>query len=75
MSLPEAIAAKLPQRVFTLDDVSQPYGLAGTFHRMLACMKAREGHPYADAADGRYCLLAMAVPLETVCATAAERLA
>ena len=36
MSLPEAIAAKLPQRVFTLDDGSQPYGLAGTFQRMLA---------------------------------------
>ena len=30
------IAAKLPQRVFTLDDGSQPYGLAGTFQRMLA---------------------------------------
>ena len=36
MSLPEAIAAKLPQRVFTLDDGSQPCGLAGTFQRMLA---------------------------------------
>ena len=36
MSLPEAIAARLPQRVFTLDDGSQPYGLAGTFQRMLA---------------------------------------
>jgi hypothetical protein len=75
MSLPEAIAAQLPQRVLTLDAGSQPYGLAGTFQRMLACMKAREGHPYADAADGRYCLLAMAVPFETVWATAAERLA
>jgi hypothetical protein len=75
MSPPDAIAAQLPQRVFTLDDGSQPYGLAGTFQRLLACMKAREGHPYADAADGRCCLLAMAVPLETVWATAAERLA
>ena len=36
MSLPDAIAARLPQRVFTLDDGSQPYGLAGTFQRMLA---------------------------------------
>jgi len=36
MSLPDAIAAQLPQRVFTLDDGSQPYGLAGTFQRMLA---------------------------------------
>jgi len=36
MSLPDAIAAQLPQRVFTLDDGSQPYGLAGTFQRMVA---------------------------------------
>ena len=31
-----AIAARLPQRVFAMDDGSQPYGLAGTFQRMLA---------------------------------------
>lgn len=36
MSLEMTIAAKLPQRVFTLDDGSQPYALAGTFMRMLA---------------------------------------
>jgi len=36
MSLSDAIAAQLPQRVFTLDDGSQPYGMAGTFRRMLA---------------------------------------
>jgi site-specific recombinase XerD len=35
MSLEEAIAAQLPVHVFTLDDGSQPYGLAGTFKRML----------------------------------------
>ena len=36
MSLETTIAAKLPQKVFTLDDGSQPYALAGTFMRMLA---------------------------------------
>jgi site-specific recombinase XerD len=36
MSLETTIAAKLPQRVFTLDDGSQPYALAGTFMRLLA---------------------------------------
>lgn len=36
MSLETTIAARLPQRVFTLDDGSQPYALAGTFMRLLA---------------------------------------
>jgi len=36
LSRPDAIAAKRPQRVFTLDSRSEPYGLAGTFQRMLA---------------------------------------
>ena len=36
MTLDAAIKAQLPKRVFTLDDGSQPYGLAGTFQRMLA---------------------------------------
>ena len=36
MTLDAAIKAQLSKRVFTLDDGSQPYGLAGTFQRMLA---------------------------------------
>jgi len=36
LTLEAAIAAKLPERVFTLDDGSQPYALAGTFMRLLA---------------------------------------
>ena len=36
MTLDAAIKAQLPKRVFTLDDGSQPYGLAGTFKRLLA---------------------------------------
>lgn len=35
MTLDAAIKAQLPKRVFTLDDGSQPYGLAGTFKRLL----------------------------------------
>ena len=35
-TLDAAIKAQLPKRVFTLDDGSQPYGLAGTFKRLLA---------------------------------------
>ena len=34
-SLDEAIAAQLPVPVFALDDGTQPYGLAGTFARLL----------------------------------------
>ena len=36
MSLEAAIQAQSPKRVFTLDDGSQPYALAGTFMRLLA---------------------------------------
>ena len=36
MSLETTIAAKLPKKVFALDDGSQPYALAGTFMRLLA---------------------------------------
>jgi len=36
MSLEAAIQAQSPKRVFTLDDGTQPYGLAGTFMRLLA---------------------------------------
>lgn len=39
MSLEKTLAAKLPIKVFTLDDGSQPYALAGTFMRMLAAAK------------------------------------
>lgn len=35
MTLEEAIAAKLPQRVFAYDDGSQPFGFEGTFKRLL----------------------------------------
>jgi len=36
MSLEDAIAAKLPQFVFTYDDGTQPFGFEGTFRRLLA---------------------------------------
>jgi integrase len=36
MSLETTIAAKLPKKVFAIDDGSQPYALAGTFMRLLA---------------------------------------
>ena len=36
MTLDEAIAAKLPHKVFAFDDGAQPYGFQGTFKRMLA---------------------------------------
>jgi len=36
MSLDAAIENKLPQRVFAFDDGSQPYGIEGTFRRLLA---------------------------------------
>ncbi len=35
MNLDEAIKAKLPHRVFVYEDGSQPYGLQGTFSRLL----------------------------------------
>ena len=35
-TLDEAIAAKLPHKVFAFDDGAQPYGFQGTFKRMLA---------------------------------------
>ncbi len=35
MSLETTIERKLPQRVFTFDDGSQPYGFQGTFKRLL----------------------------------------
>jgi integrase len=36
MCLDDAIAAKLPLRVFAYEDGTQPYGLEGTFRRLLA---------------------------------------
>jgi len=36
MSLETTIEKKLPQRVFAFDDGSQPYGIEGTFRRLLA---------------------------------------
>jgi integrase len=36
MSLETKLEKRLPFKVFALDDGSQPYGLAGTFQRMLA---------------------------------------
>ena len=36
MSLDDAIAAKLPYPVFSYEDGSQPFGLEGTFRRLLA---------------------------------------
>ena len=36
LTLEAAIAGKRPERVFAMDDGSQPYALAGTFMRMLA---------------------------------------
>jgi integrase len=35
LTLDDAIAAKLPQKVFALDDGSQPYSLHGTFRRLI----------------------------------------
>jgi integrase len=35
MTLDEAIKAKLPNKVFVYEDGSQPYGLQGTFSRLL----------------------------------------
>ena len=36
MTLDDTIAAKLPHRVFAYEDGTQPYGLEGTFKRLLA---------------------------------------